>query len=163
MQFRGNQPKHKPCGRTILYGTKGLWTPIQPHPEFFFLEFGRKCSVAQSWYIQTTPWSNYGMPLHLPKGVQVQRGPWRSNTPNGQRTAAPLTSQPTQQPLCTVSGQTTTRTSPAQNAALTRRALEEWERTICENKAVAILEKLQEGRPALFQNDGRAMLVVHCY
>ena len=49
--------------------------------------------------------------------------------------------------------------APPQNAALTRRALEEWERTLCENKAVAILEKLQEGRPALFQKDGGAMLI----
>ena len=49
--------------------------------------------------------------------------------------------------------------APPQNAALTRRALEEWERTICENKAVAILERLQEGRPALFQQDGGAMLI----
>ena len=48
---------------------------------------------------------------------------------------------------------------PPQNAALTRRALEEWERTLCENKAVAILDKLQEGRPALFQQDGGAMLI----
>ena len=49
--------------------------------------------------------------------------------------------------------------APPQNAALTRRALEEWERTLCENKAVSILEKLQEGRPALFQKDGGAMLI----
>ena len=49
--------------------------------------------------------------------------------------------------------------APPQNAALTRRALEEWERTICENKAVSILEKLQEGRPPLFQKDGGAMLI----
>ena len=49
--------------------------------------------------------------------------------------------------------------APPQNAALTRRALEEWERTLCENKAVAILEKLQEGRPTLFQKDGGAMLI----
>ena len=49
--------------------------------------------------------------------------------------------------------------APPQNAALTRRALEEWERTLCENKAVAILERLQEGRPALFQRDGGAMLI----
>ena len=42
---------------------------------------------------------------------------------------------------------------------LDRRALEEWERTICENKAVAILERLQEGRPPLFQQDGGAMLI----
>ena len=65
--------------------------------------------------------------------------------------------EPSRQSLCTVSGQTTTRASPPQNAALTRRALEEWERTLCENKAVSILEKLQEGRPALFQKDGGAM------
>ena len=37
--------------------------------------------------------------------------------------------------------------------------MEEWERTICENKAIAILDKLQEGRPALFQKDGGAMLI----
>ena len=48
---------------------------------------------------------------------------------------------------------------PPQNATLTRRALEEWERTVCENKAVAILDKLQEGRPALVQQDGGAMLI----
>ena len=46
---------------------------------------------------------------------------------------------------------------PPQNAALTSRALEEWERTLCENKAVAILDKLQEGRPVLFQQDGGAI------
>ena len=49
--------------------------------------------------------------------------------------------------------------APPQNAELTRRALEEWERTICENKAIAILEKIQEGRPALFQRDGGSMLI----
>ena len=37
--------------------------------------------------------------------------------------------------------------------------LEEWERTICENKAIAILEKIQEGRLALFQKDGGSMLI----
>ena len=40
------------------------------------------------------------------------------------------------------------------------KALEEWERTICENKAVSILEKLQEGRLPLFQKDGGAMLAI---
>ena len=49
--------------------------------------------------------------------------------------------------------------APPQNVALTRRAVEEWERTLCENKAIAILDKLQEGRPALFQKDGGAMLI----
>ena len=49
--------------------------------------------------------------------------------------------------------------APPQNADLTRRAVEEWERTICENKAIALLDKLQEGRPALFQKNGGAMLI----
>ena len=31
--------------------------------------------------------------------------------------------------------------------------------TLCENKAIAILDKLQEGRPALFHKDGGAMLI----
>ena len=59
-------------------------------------------------------WSSYGMPQNTTsaEGVQVQRGSWRSNTPNGQGIATPLTSQPSRQPLCTVSGQTTTRASP---------------------------------------------------
>ena len=37
--------------------------------------------------------------------------------------------------------------------------MEEWERTLCENKAVAILEQMQEGRPALIQKDGGEMLI----
>ena len=48
---------------------------------------------------------------------------------------------------------------PPQNATLMKRAIEEWERTICENKAVAILEQIQEGRPALIQEDGGDMLI----
>ena len=48
---------------------------------------------------------------------------------------------------------------PPQNATLMQRAVEEWERTVCENKAVAILDQLQEGRPALIQEDGGAMLI----
>ena len=47
---------------------------------------------------------------------------------------------------------------PPQNATLMQRAVEEWERTICENKAVAILDQLQKGRPALIQEDGGDML-----
>ena len=38
-------------------------------------------------------------------------------------------------------------------------ALEEWERTLCENKAVAILAEMQAGRPALIQKDGGEMLI----
>ena len=42
---------------------------------------------------------------------------------------------------------------------MAQRALEEWERTLCENKAVAILEQMQAGRPALIQKDGGEMLI----
>ena len=46
-----------------------------------------------------------------------------------------------------------------QTDTLAQRALEEWERTLCENKAVAILAEVQAGRPALIQKDGGEMLI----
>ena len=46
-----------------------------------------------------------------------------------------------------------------QTDTLAQRALEEWERTLCENKAVAILAEMQAGRPALIQKDGGEMLI----
>ena len=46
-----------------------------------------------------------------------------------------------------------------QTGTLAQRALEEWERTLCENKAVAILAQMQAGRPALIQKDGGEMLI----
>ena len=48
---------------------------------------------------------------------------------------------------------------PPQTGTLAQRALEEWERTLCENKVVAILEQMQAGRPALIQKDGGEMLI----
>ena len=41
----------------------------------------------------------------------------------------------------------------------TASALEEWERTLCANKAVAILAQMQAGRPALIQKDGGEILI----
>ena len=46
-----------------------------------------------------------------------------------------------------------------QTGTLAQRALEEWERALCENKAVAILAQMQAGRPALIQKDGGEMLI----
>jgi len=46
------------------------------------------------------------------------------------------------------------RNAPPQTCTLAQRVLEEWERTLCENKAVAILEQMQAGRPALIEKDG---------
>ena len=48
---------------------------------------------------------------------------------------------------------------PPQTGALAQRAIEEWERNLCENKAVAILEQMQAGRPALIKKDGGEMLI----
>ena len=49
--------------------------------------------------------------------------------------------------------------APPQTCTLAQRALEEWERTLCENKAVAILAQMQAGRPPLIQKDGGEMLI----
>ena len=46
-----------------------------------------------------------------------------------------------------------------QIGSLAQRAIEEWERNLCENKAVAILEQMQAGRPALIKKDGGEMLI----
>ena len=51
------------------------------------------------------------------------------------------------------------RTVPPQTGSLAQRAIEEWERNLCENKAVAILEQMQAGRPALLKKDGEEMLI----
>ena len=50
-------------------------------------------------------------------------------------------------------------TAPSQTGALAQRAIEEWERNICENKAVAILNRMQEGKTALIKKDGGEMLI----
>ena len=46
------------------------------------------------------------------------------------------------------------RMVPPQTGSLAQRAIEEWERNLCENKAVAILERMQAGRPALIKKTG---------
>ena len=48
---------------------------------------------------------------------------------------------------------------PPQTGSLAQRAIEEWERNLCENKAVAILERMQAGKPALIKKDGGEMLI----
>ena len=51
------------------------------------------------------------------------------------------------------------QTVPPQTGSLAQRANEEWERCICENKAVAILNKMQQGKTALIKKDGGEMLI----
>ena len=110
---------------------------------------------------QDTPYNNCGMPQNITsaerrpvpgKSPRKQYSKWSGNCNTSHEPAHPITSSYSV-------GRPQREQAPPQNAALTRRALEEWERTLCENKAVAILEKLQEGRPALFQKDGGAMLI----
>ena len=45
------------------------------------------------------------------------------------------------------------------NRIASSRAIEEWERCICENKAVAILNRMQEGKTVLIKKDGGEMLI----
>ena len=52
------------------------------------------------------------------------------------------------------------RMVPPQSGSLAQRAIEEWERNLCENKAVAILERMQAGRLALIKKTGRN---AHCH
>ena len=54
------------------------------------------------------------------------------------------------------------RMAPPQTGSLAQRAIEEWERNLCENKAAAILERMQAGRPALIKKDGGEMLIALC-
>ena len=49
--------------------------------------------------------------------------------------------------------------APPQTDTLAQRALEEWERIVCENKAVAILAEIQAGRPTIIHKDGGEMLI----
>ena len=62
-------------------------------------------------------------------------------------------------PFIRVLGTPAAQNAPPQTGTLAQRALEEWERTLCENKAVAILAQMQAGRPALIQKDGGEMLI----
>ena len=62
-------------------------------------------------------------------------------------------------PFLKALGTPTIGTAPAQTGELAQRAVEEWERNVCENKAVAILNKMQEGTTALIKKDGGEMLI----
>ena len=62
-------------------------------------------------------------------------------------TAAPAATLPESAFLLAL-GTPALRTVPPQTGSLAQRAIEEWERNLCENKAVAILEQMQAGRPA---------------
>ena len=62
-------------------------------------------------------------------------------------------------PFIRALGDTAAQNVPPQTGTLTQRALEKQERTLCENKAVAILAQMQAGWLALIQKDGREMLI----
>ena len=49
--------------------------------------------------------------------------------------------------------------TPPQTGSLARRAMEEWERSICENQAFANLRCMQTGRSTLIKKGGGEMLV----
>ena len=66
---------------------------------------------------------------------------------------------PPDSPFLRALGTTAALKAPPQTDTLAQRALEEWERTLCENKAVAILTDVQAGRPTIIHKDGGEMLI----
>jgi len=66
---------------------------------------------------------------------------------------------PPESPFLRALGTTAALKAPPQTDTLTQRALEEWERTLCENKAVAILADVQAGRPTIIHKDGGEMRI----
>ena len=51
------------------------------------------------------------------------------------------------------------QTVPPQAGLLAQRVIKECERNICKNKAVAILNRIQEDKAALIKKDGGEMLI----
>ena len=66
---------------------------------------------------------------------------------------------PPDSPFLRALGTTAALKAPPQTDTLAQRALEEWERTLCENKAVAILAEVQAGRPTIIHKDAGEMLI----
>ena len=66
---------------------------------------------------------------------------------------------PPDSPFLRALGTTAALKAPPQTDTPAQRALEEWERTLCENKAVAILAEGQAGRPTIIHKDGGEMLI----
>ena len=66
---------------------------------------------------------------------------------------------PPDSPFLRALGTTAALKALPQTDTLAQRALEEWERTLCENKAVAILAEVQAGRPTIIHKDGGEMLI----
>ena len=48
---------------------------------------------------------------------------------------------------------------PPLNSTLAQRTKEEWARTLCENQAVAIIQRMQEGKPALIPKECEEILI----
>ena len=61
---------------------------------------------------------------------------------------------PPDSPFISTLGTPAALKAPPQTDTLAQRALEEWERTLCENKAVAILAEIQAGRPTIIPKMG---------
>ena len=120
-----------PHSLTTQYGTEGIWNRRQD-----------------------TRCGNYGLIPSQPLG---RNRPLR-NIKEGDilRAVAAITNLPSptlpDSPFIRALGTPAAQKAPPQTGTLAQRALEEWERTLCENKAVAILAQMQAGRPALIQN-----------
>jgi hypothetical protein len=79
------------------------------------------------------------------------------------RVASVVTNYPTssmpERPFLYALGTPGVQSVPPQVSSLALRAKEDWDRSICENKAVAILNQMQAGKKALIKKDGGEMLI----
>ena len=118
-----------------------------------------QCGTESIWNRnQDTHWSNYGS---LPAKKTTTSYDVEIN--DVQRAVAAIQNFPSpippDSPFIRALGTPAALKAPPQTDTLAQRALEEWERTLCENKAVAILAQIQAGRPTIIQKDGGEMLI----
>ena len=119
-----------PNGLTTQYGTIDIWSQGQVSPY-------HNCGRTQS---QLSHWKH---PSYEVKDNNIRRAVMAL-------TAVPAATLP-ESTFLSALGTPAVRTVPPQTGSLAQRAIEEWERNLCQKKAVAILEQMQAGKPALIK------------
>ena len=102
------------------------------------------------WYEKRLGWNHWkSAPAHI--GQCGRNGIWSSSS--------------TQDSPCYNYGRSRTQPSrkhhsvPSQTSSLALRAKEDWERSVCENKAIVILNKCRQRKKTLIKKDGGEMLI----
>ena len=122
-----------------------------------------QCGTASIWNQNLDiHWSNYGL-ISEPAVSKKTTTSYDVQANDVQRAVAAIRHFPPpippDSPFLQALGTPAALKAPPQTDTLAQRALEEWERTLCENKAVAILAEIQAGRPTIIHKDGGEMLI----